>query len=127
MAEGCAYERIYQRRVRVYEKLLCVNKSPAHLIAEDAIHVFLKILDDSSLIRTGQECTAVIELECPYGVVVCLEDGFKVERQSIPECEFSGCGAGEDPPARGRPLVFVIRCRKRRSEGSYAIAEEHGR
>lgn len=33
-----------------------------------------------------------------------MEDGFKVEGEAVPECEFAGGGAGEDASGFGGPL-----------------------
>lgn len=44
------------------------------------------------------------ECEGTDGRIVCLEDGLKVEGESVPESEFTACGAGEYSSTLGRPL-----------------------
>jgi hypothetical protein len=49
----------------------------------------LKIFNHTGLISGSQKSSRMSEFHCSYGSIVRLKNGFEVERQTIPEGEFS--------------------------------------
>jgi hypothetical protein len=61
----------------------------------EVVHVRLEILDNSRLVGGCDVGTGVVKGERTGGAVVCLEDGFKIERQPVPGREFLTRGTGQ--------------------------------
>jgi hypothetical protein len=59
------------------------------LPCREVVHVRLKILDDTALVRGRQVCAGVREGKGADRGVVRLKDGLKVEREAVPERELS--------------------------------------
>lgn len=53
------------------------------------VHIRLEILDDAALICRRKVGTRMGKLKGADGGIMGLQDGFKIERQSIPERELS--------------------------------------
>jgi hypothetical protein len=70
----------------------------------EIVHVGLEIFDDAVFVCRGEIGAGVGEGECADGGVVCLEDGFEVKCEAVPESEFAACGSGEDSSAFWCPL-----------------------
>jgi len=64
----------------------------------EVVHVGFDILDDARLASRRGVGTSVVKGECADGRIMCLEDGYKVERQPVPGCEF--------PPTRRTGTVY---------------------
>ena len=69
----------------------------------EVVHVRLEILDNSRLVGGRDVGTGVVKGERTDGVV-CLEDGFKIERQPVPGREFPTRGTGQYTTTLRRPL-----------------------
>jgi len=61
----------------------------------EVVHVRLEILDNSRLVGGRDAGTGVVKGERTDGGVVCLENGFKIERQPVPGREFPTRGTGQ--------------------------------
>jgi len=48
------------------------------------------------------------EGHCTDGAVMCLENGFEVEGEAVPECKLSTGGTCKHPATLGRPLQWVL-------------------
>ena len=70
----------------------------------EVVHVRLEILDNSRLVCGRDVGTGVIKGKRTDGGVVCLEDGFKIERQPVPGCEFPTRGTSQYTTTLRRPL-----------------------
>jgi hypothetical protein len=70
----------------------------------EVVHVRLEILDNSRLVGGRDVGTGVVKGERTDGGVVCLEDGFKIERQPVPGREFPTRGTGQYTTTLRRPL-----------------------
>jgi hypothetical protein len=66
----------------------------------EVVHVGLEILDDARLASRRDVGTSVVKGECADGRIMCLEDGYKVERQPVPGREF--------PPTREAGTVHDV-------------------
>ena len=72
------------------------------------VHVRLEVLDDAALIGRGEVGAGMGEGHCADGAVVCLEDGFKVEGEAVPECKLSAGRACKHPATLGCPLRWAL-------------------
>ena len=70
----------------------------------EVVHVRLEILDNSRLVGGRDVGTGVVKGERRDGGVVCLEDGFKIERYPVPGREFPARGTGQYTTTLRRPL-----------------------
>ena len=70
----------------------------------EVVHVRLEILDNSRLVGGRDVGTGVVQGERTDGGVVCLEDGFKIEREPVPGREFPVRGTGQYTRNLRRPL-----------------------
>ena len=75
----------------------------------EIVHIRLKILDDSALVCRCKVEARVRELHRSDCTVMGLENSFEVERQSVPNCEFTACRARYDTPSFRCPLFHGVR------------------
>ena len=71
----------------------------------EVVHVWLKVLDDAGLVCRRQIGTRMAELESADCGVMGLENGLKVESETIPKSEFAACGACQDTTTFWCPLL----------------------
>ena len=57
------------------------------------VHVWLEILDDTTLVSGRKKCSRMGELHCADGGIMGLQNGLEVECQPIPQCELTARGA----------------------------------
>ena len=68
------------------------------------IHIGLKVLDDTTLVSGRHIMPRMRKCKGAYRTIVCLENCFKVERESVPKCEFATGGSGENTASFWCPL-----------------------
>lgn len=68
------------------------------------VHVRLKVLDDAALVCRREVGTRVCKLEGTDGGIMGLQDGLKVEGQTVPQRELAARRAGQNAPSLGCPL-----------------------
>ena len=64
----------------------------------EVVHVGFEILDDARLASRRDVGTSVVKGECADGCIMCLEDGYKAERQPVLGREF--------PPTRRTGTIY---------------------
>ena len=57
------------------------------------VHVWLEILDDTTLVSGRKKCSRMGELHCADGGIMGLQNGLEVECQAIPQRELAARGA----------------------------------
>lgn len=73
----------------------------------EVVHVGFEVFDHTTLVRRREVGSGMVEAHCANRVIVCLQDGFEVERKAIPQCKLATGRASENTTRLWCPLQTV--------------------